>query len=89
MILFGVVVPFSRLYLGVHSVNQILFGFCFGMAWIVIFRYGMRELFYKVFAWMLKLKRINHLIGVIFVHMMLTIIPIVVYKIRSENTGLS
>ena len=42
VILFGVVVPFSRMYLGVHSINQIFFGFSFGMIWIVCYRYGLR-----------------------------------------------
>ena len=41
-IFFGIVVPFSRMYLGVHSMNQIFFGFSFGMAWILIYRYGLR-----------------------------------------------
>ncbi len=78
--------PFSRMYLGVHSLNQIFFGFTFGMAWIVMFRYGMRELFYKVFARMLKMKKVAHLLAVIFAHIMLTIIPVIIYSIRSEKT---
>jgi hypothetical protein len=89
VIFFGLVVPFSRMYLGVHSLNQIFFGFSFGMAWILMFRYGMRELFYKVFACMLKLKKIKHLFAVIFVHIILTIIPIIIYKIRSDNTPMA
>lgn len=59
------------------------------MAWILMFRYGLRELFYKVFARMLKLKKLKHLFAVIFVHIVLTIVPIIIYKIRSENTPMA
>lgn len=88
IILFGVVVPFSRMYLGVHSMNQIFFGFTFGMIWIVCYRYGLRELFYKTIAWLLKLKKYSHLIIIIAIHLILTIIPLIIFGVRSTNTPL-
>lgn len=89
VILFGIVVPFSRMYLGVHSLNQIFFGFSFGMAWILMYRYGLRHLFYKIFSCMLKLKKFSHLFAAILLHVILMMIPLTIYKIRSENTPLA
>lgn len=35
-------VPFSRLALGAHSSNQVIFGMLIGLAWLVIYRYGLQ-----------------------------------------------
>lgn len=39
LFLLWVLVPISRVYLGVHSVNQILFGLTLGMISLVLFKY--------------------------------------------------
>jgi preprotein translocase subunit SecY len=38
---------------------------------------------------MLKLKKLTHLCAIILVHLILTIIPIIIFKIRSDNTPLN
>ena len=88
LIFFGIIVPFSRMYLGVHSMNQVFFGFSFGLAWIVLFRYGLRKIFYQVFSRMLKLKKVSQLCIIIFIHIILTIIPVIIFAIRLKNTPL-
>ena len=85
MLIFAVVVPFSRMYLGVHSLNQIFFGLSFGMAWIVLYRYGLRSFFYQSFSKIYKLKQLKHLILVILIHIITTIIPIIIFKIQLDN----
>lgn len=42
LIIFGFLVPFSRTYLGVHSVNQVMFGLTLGLGAIVLYRYAIR-----------------------------------------------
>lgn len=85
MLIFAVVVPFSRMYLGVHSLNQIFFGLSFGMAWIVLYRYGLRSLFYQSFSRVYKQKKLKHLILVILIHIITTIIPIIIFRIQLDN----
>jgi hypothetical protein len=69
--------------------NQIFFGFSFGMIWIITYRYGLRELFYKTFSRLLKLKKLSHLLIIISIHIVLTIIPIIIFKVRSDNSPLN
>ncbi len=82
LIFFGIIIPFSRMYLGVHSLNQVCFGLSIGIAWTVLYRYGLRELFYKVYSRVYKLKRLSHLLIIISVHIAISIIPIVIYRFR-------
>lgn len=77
------------MYLGVHSMNQVFFGLSVGLAWIVLYRYGMRKIFYQVFSRMLKLKKKTHLLIIITINLVLTIIPIIIYKIRLDNSPLA
>jgi membrane-associated phospholipid phosphatase len=37
-----VLVPLSRLALGAHSSNQVLFGMLLGLAWLVFYRFGLQ-----------------------------------------------
>lgn len=68
--------------------NQIFFGFSFGMIWIVSYRYGLRELFYKTFGSLLKLKKPLHIAMCVLIHLTLTIIPLIIFGIRSNLTPL-
>ena len=58
------------------------------MIWIVCYRYGLRELFYKTFGCLLKLKKPLHLTICVLIHLILTIIPLIIFGIRSNNTPL-
>lgn len=35
----GIMVPISRMYLGVHSANQIMFGLTSGLICLILFKY--------------------------------------------------
>ena len=84
ILFFGVVVPFSRIYLGVHSLNQVLFGLRLGLAWVVLFRYGLREKFYQIYSNLFKKKSTKSLAFVVFTHISAIIIPIIAYQINKE-----
>lgn len=42
LVFFGFFVPFSRTYLGMHSVNQVMFGLTLGVGATVMYRYAIR-----------------------------------------------
>jgi len=42
LIVFGFFIPFSRTYLGMHSVNQVMFGLTLGVGATVMYRYAIR-----------------------------------------------
>ena len=46
LILLAIMVPVSRMYLGVHSSNQILFGLVFGITSLVLYKYVYQKALY-------------------------------------------
>ena len=42
----GVMVPVSRMYLGVHSANQIMFGLTLGFLFLVLFKFVYQKALY-------------------------------------------
>jgi len=82
---FGFLVPFSRTYLGVHSVNQIMFGLTLGVAATVMYRYSIREWLYVSFSRVFKQKKPKHLIVIVLMHIVCFILPFLFFEIYSEN----
>ena len=75
LIIFGFLVPFSRTYLGVHSVNQVMFGLTLGVAATVMYRYAIREWLYVAFARIYKQKKLQHLGITVLIHIICFIMP--------------
>lgn len=44
-----VMIPISRMYLGVHSLNQILFGLSLGTVFLVLYKYIYQKALYELY----------------------------------------
>ena len=84
LIVFAFCIPFSRTYLGVHSVNQIMFGLTLGIAVTLLYRYGIRKYLYTIFARIYKLKSIKYLIVTMTLHLLCFLLPFLFYELYSE-----
>ena len=83
LIVFSFLVPFSRTYLGVHSVNQIIFGLTLGVAATVLYRYSIREWLYIVFSRIYKQKKLKHLAILFIGHAICFVLPFLFFEIYS------
>ena len=43
-----VVMPLSRMYLGMHSANQVLFGLTLGMIFLILYKYVYQKELYEL-----------------------------------------
>jgi membrane-associated phospholipid phosphatase len=85
LVIFGFCVPFSRTYLGVHSVNQILFGLTLGITATLMYRYGIRLALYKVFARIYKQKLNGYLVGILLLHVICYLLPFLFFEMYSDR----
>jgi predicted neutral ceramidase superfamily lipid hydrolase len=83
---FSALVLISRMYLGAHSLDQIIFGGLLGFAFLIIYKYQFQKMMYSAVTNILSLKNkklyliINTLLFVMFL-----VLPIVEYLINSSN----
>ena len=85
LFILGVMVPVSRMYLGVHSANQILFGLTLGFISLVLYKYIFQKALYQFYWNMLighKKFRIIKILGVVFLNLVVIGIPIIFYQIN-------
>lgn len=75
-ILLTIFVPMSRMYLGAHSLNQVLEGLLFGSCFCVLFRLGLKDLIHRFLAEFNHNKRCK--LVIISMHI-LSIIPFVIH----------
>lgn len=76
-------VPISRMYLGVHSANQILFGLVLGQIFLILYKFVyQRYLYYLYWGLLMKHKKWKKLAIAIVIHIISLIIPIVFYSIN-------
>jgi hypothetical protein len=78
-------VPISRMYLGVHSSNQILFGLALGLIFLNLYKYIYQKYLYILF-WNMVTNRHKYrkLIIIIVFHIVSLILPIVIKDINSN-----
>lgn len=88
LVLFGFFVPFSRTYLGMHSVNQVMFGLTLGVGASVLYRYALREWFYVTYSRIFKLKKVKYLLAAFAVHMVCLGIPFLLFELYTDNRPL-
>ena len=87
LILFCIMVPLSRMYLGVHSANQILFGLSLGMACLLLFKYVYQEALYSLYwEFLLKNARRKYLKigGMAILHVFCISTPILFYLLNAQ-----
>ena len=82
----GLMVPLSRMYLGVHSANQILIGLALGMIFLVAYRYVYQKALYRFF-WDLLVTKKNQLkiVLILICHALVIIIPILFFIINKKE----
>ena len=76
-------VPFSRVYLGAHSGNQVFFGFLMGSAMVVLYRFGLEAQFYRLYHYILdkswQPKKHLTLVKILCVHFVFVVVPPLIY----------
>lgn len=80
----SVMIPVSRMYLGVHSANQILMGLTLGFTFCVAFHYGYQKALYT-FYWdlLVRARRAATIIGIIALNLVVILIPILFFIVNS------
>lgn len=79
-------VPVSRMYLGVHSANQILFGLALGQIFLVLYKYVyQKHLYYLYWGLLMKHHKYKKLIVAIIAHILALIVPIIFYQVNLEQ----
>lgn len=76
----------SRMYLGAHSLDQIVFGGLLGLSFLIIYKYKLRELLYEVIGLILSQRdkiffAVCNTVGFVIY---LTL-PIIIYLINYDN----
>lgn len=78
-----VMVPISRMYLGVHSANQIFFGLVLGLIFLILYKYVyQRYLYYLYWGLLMNHRKWQKLTVAVIVHVLSFIVPIVFYRIN-------
>jgi hypothetical protein len=79
-------VMMSRMYLGAHSLDQIVFGGMLGLSFLIYYKYFLQDLLFKTIINILndRHKKFYFIINTLFAIIFLTI-PIVVYVMSVQN----
>lgn len=79
-------VPLSRMYLGVHSANQIIFGLVLGLIFLILYKYVYQRYLYVLY-WNLLLKhhKLRKLAIAIVAHVLSLCIPILFHHINRDR----
>ena len=79
-------VMISRMYLGAHSLDQIVLGGLLGLAFLIYYKYFLRELLYQAIQNILnnRHKQFYFIVNTIFFIIFL-VLPIIVYEISSQS----
>lgn len=90
LVIFWITSGISRMYLGSHSSNQVLFGITIALIQLVLFRFVFQKMLFEL-CWNFLTKsfkkhkkQIIKLIGLVFINLFSFIIPIVFYAYNSN-----
>ena len=85
LVLLCIMVPISRMYLGVHSANQILFGLSMGFILLVLYKYiyqkALYELYWEMFVGPVS-KYYLKLAVIVVLNLIVIAIPIIFYQVN-------
>lgn len=86
LFLICIMVPLSRMYLGVHSANQIIFGLVLGLIFLILYKYVYQRYLYVLY-WNLLLKhhKLRKLAIAIVAHVLSLCIPILFHHINRDR----
>lgn len=87
LVLLWVLIPISRMYLGSHSANQVLFGIVVGLCFLIIFKYVFQKLLYDLCWGFLTKSSVQkrRLLTVVLVNILCFIIPIIFFFVLANN----
>ena len=79
-------IPVSRMYLGVHSANQIMIGLTVGLIFVTAYRYVYQKALYRFF-WdlLVKTKNTLRIALIVICNVVVVIIPIIFFIINSTE----
>ncbi len=81
-----ILVPFSRLYLGSHSSDQIVSSMVYSFALAVLYKFKLQE---SLFSFLLNCKhRVKAIIGIFLLQILIMTPPIVLYEINTRGNRL-
>lgn len=90
LIFLSVAVPLSRVYLGAHSVNQVIFGLFLGISSMVLYKFIFQKLLYRIYWSFLTLPlRIFIVLGVMFLNLACFAFPIATFAYNSMKYPLN
>jgi len=76
-------VPWAKMYLGSHSVDQLVNGLFYSFAFLVLYLYYFREKLFKLVSFMIDTdERRKQFLILSVIHLMLLIPPIILYQIN-------
>ena len=78
-------VPISRMYLGVHSLNQILFGLTLGFVSLILFKFVYQKALYELYWEMLMKntgKKTIKIAGIFLLNLICIAIPILFFELN-------
>ena len=80
LVILWVIMPLSRMYLGMHSANQVLFGLTLGMIFLILYKYiFQKELYELCWQFLTGTRRNCKIVAVLCAHILVLVIPIVLY----------
>lgn len=85
LVLLVIMIPISRMYLGVHSLNQILFGLSMGTVFLILFKYIYQKALYELYwEFLLRKARKVKLFGIFILNLIVIGIPIAFFYINTK-----
>lgn len=86
LLFFCIMVPISRMYLGVHSANQIFFGLTLGLIFLVLYKFVYQKYLYFLFwSMLMKHEKVKKLAITIILNVIALVVPIIFYEVNVAN----
>lgn len=86
VMLFGALEPLSRMMVGSHSANEVIFGTTLGMAILVLYRFYLQEALYRIYFNILaKRKTCVYATMIVVCALIYLIIPVIFYSVNVQN----
>lgn len=78
-----ILVPFSRMYLGAHSGNQVFFGLLMGISMTVLYRFSIQKHLYNLFQYLIRKSvdsgKLKAFVLILFTQILIVVIPMIIY----------
>lgn len=88
-VLIGIFIPFSRMYLGSHTGNEIVMGLTLGLIMNALYRFKVYELIYNFYLSTYHKLSLYTSIQLVIVNIFMITVPCLLYSINSVNPSIS